>query len=561
MFFNINVPPYGARANIAWPELLPSQLIKQRKRKQKVDVTDITHQVPIELPDNVSNNVMEVVDSAIERIFKQNELVVVAYSGGKDSSMCVQKCIEFVLKNPEFSSKLVISSANTGVENPLIQQHIQKVKNAVESLKETHGLEIPFHIVEPDVEDNYITCVLGKGYKPPDSLFKYCVDKFKITPSKKAFEDYVQQHGNLCLVLGVRNVESKARKLSIERHFDNEFYGSHPVKGVVTAAPIIHLSSEEVVTYLIRNHPVWNEIYSNHNLINLYGSAAGTMECPIGASITNANDAITSCTSGAGARFGCWSCTVVRQDTSLINLSLDYPEMLPYLEMRGYLKAILDIRYCGFTGYQRNPNTPYIMGSGIGDLTIDIRTILLEEFLKLGIPIKEKELLVILKEVRKRESLEGFVLTQRFFKALFALFPYQTHTTGQMCSPIFDPDGTGVDRCTQEDIEYFKKLEREEKQRKEKALEILETLNDGILLQINVKDQLIIQGTFKCISEEHVLMHEPEIIDIAKSFNQDPDPLLYKEIALKNVYEIEIQETPSLIKINDNDQYSFTFEN
>lgn len=109
---------------------------------------------------------------------------------------------------------------------------------------------------------------------------------------------------------------------------------------IKTCATIKRWSARDVITYLVRFQAPWEE-YGNHNLINLYGSAAGGWEeCPIGTAMTDITDGVSACTSGNSARMGCVFCTVVRLDTSLENMAKDYPEqLLPFVTMRKVFKA------------------------------------------------------------------------------------------------------------------------------------------------------------------------------------------------------------------------------
>jgi DNA sulfur modification protein DndC len=358
--------------------------------------------------------------------------------------------LEYLLNNPYCGTEFAIISSDTGVENPLIVTHVRKIKESVESL----GLNIPFYIVRPDLENGYLVCVLGRSYSPPSSLFKYCVSRLKVDPSTKELEQMVHPDLQTCLILGTRSAESTTRARSVSKHFGEDFYGNHRVPNLKTAAPIREWTATDVVTYLVRNPAPWKG-YGNYQLINLYGSASGGFsECPVGAAIVSENDAVKSCSSG-GSRFGCWSCTVIRSDESLKNLIFDYPELEPLYEFRTILKHTQDIRYGGMTGYQRVSKG---FGSGIGDLTIDIRTMLLTHMKHLGIPIAEDEVYTIYRFVCEREIKEGIPVTRRFRDALFALLPVHPGIVGAMYNPIWDPYGCGVDRFTQADVDAIQRV-------------------------------------------------------------------------------------------------------
>ncbi|MFC5452348.1 phosphoadenosine phosphosulfate reductase domain-containing protein [Paenibacillus aestuarii] len=205
---------------------------------------------------------------------------------------------------------------------------------AVEAL----NLDIEFIIVEPEVENSYFSMVIGRGYIAPSVNFKWCVDRLKILPGRKALLKLVESGETVCQVLGSRSYESTQRASSIQSEYGDDFYGAHVVHGSIrTAAPIKHWTAHNVVTYLVHNPAPYD--YSNYHLLNLYGSAAGGMEeCPLGAAMQDASEGISSC-GGKKSRFGCWSCTEVSEDISLKNLAFgDYPDLEPYYHTRTVFK-------------------------------------------------------------------------------------------------------------------------------------------------------------------------------------------------------------------------------
>jgi 3'-phosphoadenosine 5'-phosphosulfate sulfotransferase (PAPS reductase)/FAD synthetase len=94
--------------------------------------------------------------------------------------------------------------------------------------------------------------------------------------------------------------------LRIEKHYGDEFYGSHVVNGIRTCAPIRNWSATDTITYLVRNDVPWKSTYDygNSHLLNLYGSAMGGLEeCSIGAAIQSDKEAIRSCVCVCGVIF------------------------------------------------------------------------------------------------------------------------------------------------------------------------------------------------------------------------------------------------------------------
>ncbi|MDQ0255571.1 DNA sulfur modification protein DndC [Evansella vedderi] len=452
VFIDMSLRPYGVKGALKWPSLKEdieftqhSLFVIDEPSNEKEDIMLPVMGEEMNILGDVDDDVQAITDEAIHDIMTNHDHVCLAVSGGKDSYTTMLKVIHYLLKHPECDTSVSIVTSDTRVENPLLSEHIVKMREAVLSL----DLSIDFRIVQPKIDQTYMVLVFGKGYVSPNNLFKYCVSRLKVDPSREYLEELANRYSKVCLVLGSRDTESAARSRSIKKHFGEGFYGEHPIPGIRTASPIRHWTATEVVTYLVRYPAPWKD-YGNYHLINLYGSAAGGIsECPSGAAVTNENDAISSC-SGSGSRMGCWSCTVVKNDISLHNMALDYPELSKYIEMRSYFKAIQDIRYGGNTGYQRQ-RTFATFRNGLGDLTIDIRTLLLQKMKKLEIPIEDEEVTEIYKEVQKREVTEGMPVTKRFRDLLMSFYTVHPGVVGAMYNPIWDPFGTGVDQFTEDD--------------------------------------------------------------------------------------------------------------
>lgn len=453
LFLDLPFAPYGLGEDLEWPNL---ENVTEYVQDPLFELAELfgfddvpapakTNGESMEIEDEVDPDLLDATRAAVEKIFVDSDRVVLAYSGGKDSHSCLLLCLEYVLSHPERGRDFVVISSNTGIENPLIEAHILKVKECVESL----GLHIPFYIVKPEVANSYLVCVLGKGYRPPDTLFKFCVSRLKIEPSTAILEELVYPDLKTCLVLGTRSSESQTRARSVRKFFGDDFYGTHCVAHLMTAAPIRDWSASDTVTYLVRHPAPWGQ------LIELYGAAGSFGECPTGAAISSENEAIKGC-SGSASRFGCVYCTVVKSDESLRNMAALYPDDLNHhLAFRDILKAMQQIRYGGMTGIQRTPSG---FGSGIGDLTLDMRTILLEHMKRLNIPISEEEVHEIYRNVRTREMKEGIPVTRRFRDALFALLDIHPGVVGAMYSPIWDPWNCGVDSFSQRDVEAIQRI-------------------------------------------------------------------------------------------------------
>lgn len=556
-YFYMPIPPYGVKDSISYPDWSTLKLYGSRNTPQKTKHIETSMDLFVEPPvlqEQLTDDTIYPSEEAIRIIFEDNDIVIVAYSGGKDSTVCLVLVVRFLLKNPEYQHKFYIVSADTHVENPIIEQHVKAMKNVVvsrlnEQFQDGFAAD-RFMIVEPPLEEDYVTCVFGKSYAPPSTMYKWCIERIKKDPAEEALNRFIRQANEeaktkICQILGVRDSESSTRAKSVKKHFEG-FYSKHAnISGLVTAAPIRHWSGEDVVTYLIRYEAPWGDMYPNRNLVNIYGEASGgMMECPIGAMIGSSNDAVKGC-SGSGSRFGCWSCTVVREDTSLRNLVELYPDLEPYYIMRGHLKLAQDIRYGSRTGYQRQRGFAKI-GSGIGDLTIDIRTTLLQKWKELNLPMKEEQVLLIDRLVKEREVDEGLALSERFFHALYALLPVKPVFTSSMNHSLWDPavllkeDGTRVmmnpgqvDRWTEEDVAYFQRITALRNKTIEKIIK-------GDKVEIKTKVGRL-RGTVVSVQDLTLVLSNISTVDMKPTKKMDSGTLLFSQIE-----EIELVKAAKL---------------
>ncbi|QQZ64583.1 phosphoadenosine phosphosulfate reductase family protein (plasmid) [Paenibacillus sonchi] len=413
----------------------------------------------LDLLDNVDPLLIEMTRGLIKKIYDEHSLIGLLHSGGVDSRLTLQLMIEHVIKNPDPSKKIWIITADTLVENPGIQKIIHELQDTLQN----NFPWIEFHIVEPDEEETLLVCMIGKAYQCPSSTFRYCVRRLKINPARKFLETTFLQEGSVstCLVLGSRDSESGNRKRSLKKYFGDDLYGKHPVEDIRTASPIRDWTRQEVVTYLAFNRAPWKKGARNTDLLAFYSGAAGS-ECPLGAAVVDDNEAIMSC--GKNARMGCYLCTLSK-DKSLGNLIKEYPEYEKYYQFRSIVKCVAqDIRYGGIFGFQRIGGSvasgiPSKIGKGIGDLTIDCRTILLRTMKTLNIEWRHSEVLTAYQMVLQRENIEGFAVTRRFREAIYALLPIQRNGFNRLlCHPIFDPYGTGVDQFSNQDQEAIQRI-------------------------------------------------------------------------------------------------------
>ncbi|MGF7071697.1 DNA sulfur modification protein DndC [Priestia megaterium] len=291
------------------------------------------------------NNLQEFAKSAKEEIQKvylnDNRPWVIGYSGGKDSTAVVQLVFTALSELPreQVNKKVYIISSDTLVETPLIISSIDKTLHRIQ--EKALKLNLPFetHKVKPEIESTFWASIIGKGYPSPRQKFRWCTDRMKINPANRFIKDKVSTFGEVIMVLGVREKESKTRADVMKSHTtEGKILMSHSsLSNAYVYAPIRKFDLDNVWDYLLNVTSPWGD--DNHELLGLYQNS--NSECPLVID-KEIKDSAGSC---GNSRFGCWTCTVVKKDKALAGFIDNGEEWLkPLLEFRNWLSEIRDVR-------------------------------------------------------------------------------------------------------------------------------------------------------------------------------------------------------------------------
>lgn len=203
---------------------------------------------------------------------------------------------------------------DTLVENPIISSYVDDVLGQIERQAREEDLPIFVKKTIPKLEDAFWVNVIGKGYPVPNTAFRWCTDKMKIKPTARFITEQVDECGEAIVLIGTRKAESATRARSIKKH---EVHGQRLthhtlLHNTYVYAPIKELMLEEV-WYIVNAIPCpWG--FDNSVLFNIYMDAsADDYECPT---------VVTDKSHGScgQSRFGCWVCTVVKDDKSMRSL-------------------------------------------------------------------------------------------------------------------------------------------------------------------------------------------------------------------------------------------------
>lgn len=261
---------------------------------------------------------------------------ILGYSGGKDSTACLQLVWEALRSLPEEKRKkqIHVISTDTLVENPIVSAWVTNSLEAMRRSAKEENLPIEPHRLTPAVNDSFWVNLIGRGYPAPRPKFRWCTERLKIKPSNAFITNVVAESGEAILVLGTRKAESQARARSMNRlaaHRVRERLSPNAsLTNCLVYSPIEDWSNDDVWLFLMLSENPWG--YDNKDLLTMYQGASQDGECPLVVD--------TSTPSCGDSRFGCWVCTLVDEDKSMHAMIQNDGEkdwMLPLLSLRNQL--------------------------------------------------------------------------------------------------------------------------------------------------------------------------------------------------------------------------------
>lgn len=279
---------------------------------------------------------------------------IIGYSGGKDSSCVLQVTFSMLKRLPKEKrhKSVYVVSSDTLIENPIILEYLKNNIDKINENSEALDLPIKAQIVYPELNDSFWANIIGKGYPTPKSIqYRWCTERLKIRPSNKFIKEKLE-YEDVVVLLGVRKDESSARKARIEkREIEGYLLTPHETlrgknKLAYVYTPIVDFSTADVWDVLYHNNdnlvtfkegefpsPSTEWGTSSMELFEMYMKGTGDSgECPF---IADESSAKSSC---GNSRFGCWICTVVKEDKSLNGfIESGHEELKPLVEFRTWL--------------------------------------------------------------------------------------------------------------------------------------------------------------------------------------------------------------------------------
>jgi DNA sulfur modification protein DndC len=258
---------------------------------------------------------------------------IIAFSGGKDSTMLLQLVWNSVKKlSPDSRHRQIfVVCNNTLVENPKILRFVENQLELIKTAAIRESMPITVSHTTPSLQDTFWVNLIGKGYPAPNSIFRWCTARLKIRPTTRYIEEKVSLYGEVIILLGTRKEESSTRARSMKRYeVKGKRLSKHTLPNAYVYAPIKNLSTSQVWEYLIEHKSPWDSRIED--LLEIY-TQSGDYESGDLPFFYSRNTPPSG-----NSRFGCWVCTVVREDRCMQGLIRSGEKwMEPLKELRDFL--------------------------------------------------------------------------------------------------------------------------------------------------------------------------------------------------------------------------------
>ena len=376
-------------------------------------------------------------------VYKHDERPwLIGYSGGKDSTLLVSLVYEAMKRiketGAELSKRVYVITSDTMVENPIVKNYMHSSSNSINKAAENDGLNMQADIIYPEADQTFWSRVIGLGYPTPEPPgFRWCTDRLKINPMNKYVNDRIKESGEIIVLLGVRKGESLTRMKTITaREIEGKLLNMHnDIPNAYVYNPITEIPNDLVWEFLLKDDckSPWGT--DMKYLFNLYqGENLGEEKSVLG-EVDRDKIPVTG-----NSRFGCWCCTMVKEDKSLQNfINKSNEEDANQLTLlRDFRNNLLEMREdASMRDNKRRNGAVYKKADGsfgMGPFTLEARKIILEGLLELENKtnlelITREELKVIDKMWDEEGDLTCRSLVDTYYKVKGEKLPWDDYKT------------------------------------------------------------------------------------------------------------------------------------
>ena len=259
------------------------------------------------------------------RLFEQRIPTWLAFSSGKDSSVCADLALTTArdfLKQTGTSPLIWVTISDTLIENPEVVEHYQKDLRKMAAFGKTHGLNLTIRIARPSLLNTWQMKVLsGRGLPSFAGTNADCSVSLKVEPQQKLRANlYSELEGRgmaePVTCLGLRHDESEKRSIAMMLRGDNSITPMRNKDGDLVLSPIADWQEDHVFEYLATRAP--GQSYSDFkDTLRIYAHSEGQACAIVAAAIQEGLSKRKK--GGCGSRHGCFLCQQA-EDKSLKNM-------------------------------------------------------------------------------------------------------------------------------------------------------------------------------------------------------------------------------------------------
>lgn len=408
----------------------------------------------------MKNNNLKIFDDIIDEMrlvyLHDSRPWLIGFSGGKDSTLLCCLLFEMLkkLEKNKIKKKVYIVSSDTLVENPIVCKYMHKMSQMIGEYGKQY--KIQSDIIYPRIEETFWSKVIGLGYPTPEPPgFRWCTERLKIHPMNDYTLNVIKNNGEIVLLTGVRKAESSYRAASIRsREIEGKLLIPHSeIENAYMYNPLTEIPNDIVWEYLLKGNATSPWGSDNKYLFTLYQGENLGEESSVVGEIDKDRIPVTG-----NSRFGCWICTMVKEDKSLKNF-IDHGEdwLVPLRNFRNWL---VELRSDPKAREQKRRNGSMYRKAdgkiGLGPFTMQARVQILEKLLKLQKSTKlelitVEELKTIDKMWDKEGDLSRRILVDTYYKIMKKRLPWDEYKTA-----IYDEDTLTIVKklCREYGVEY-----------------------------------------------------------------------------------------------------------
>jgi len=310
---------------------------------------------------------------------------IIAFSGGKDSTMVLQLVWNSLKKLPPNlrNRHIFVICNNTLVENPKILRFVKDQLELIKAAAVEQSMPITVNHTTPSLQDTFWVNLIGKGYPAPNSIFRWCTDRLKIKPTTRYIQERISSYGEVIILLGTRKAESSTRARSMKRYeVKGRRLSKHTLPNAYVYAPIKNLSTSQVWDYLIEHKSPWDSRIED--LLEIY-TQSGNYESSDLPFFYDKNTPPSG-----NSRFGCWVCTLVREDKCMQGLICSGEKwMEPLKELRDFLAMTINREDPNYEPEKYRMPVRRNFREGLGPYWPRWRKYILERLLEAEVTIRE----------------------------------------------------------------------------------------------------------------------------------------------------------------------------